>query len=250
MREFFDYRSPYRIDRFMEITFIERILPIVFIILGIYMIYKFQDQIRNNQVIEKRVRLTMGVSLTALYLSHYALRFALYGFDTLLLPFQLCSIAMILASILLFTKDRRVFGFVFFAGIMGTIITLINPVLGYNFKYYRYYQFYIAHSILILTPIYFLVVHHYIPDFRETIKSFLILQVLAIFMVIFNYYYGTDFMFLFLDPDKIDKFEMIKYLGGIPYYLIWVEILGFGFFMGLYFLVKKLYKNKELKEDL
>ncbi len=39
-----------------------------------------------------------------------------------------------------------------------------------------YYQFYIAHGILILTPIYFLFVHQYIPNLKETVKAFGILQ--------------------------------------------------------------------------
>lgn len=250
MREFFDYRSPYRIDRFMELNLFERIVPILIMMLGIYLIVRYKENIQKNHQLDKRIRLIFGVSLGVLYVSHYVLRFALYQWDKILIPFQLCSIAMFIALILIATNNRKLHPFLLYAGTMGTFVSVVYPVLGYDSGYYRYYQFFIAHGILLLTPIYYLVIYEYYPTFKDTIRAFVILQIMAIFMLIFNYYVGTDFMFMFLDPDKLEKFEVIKYLGGIPTYLIWVEVLGFGFFMGMYYVIKKIYKEHYEKEEI
>ena len=46
------------------------------------------------------------------------------------------------------------------------------------------------------------------------------MQALILFMGLFNYIYGTDYMFVFVDPVKLAKFPAIAKFGGIPLYLI------------------------------
>ena len=226
MAEFFNYQSPYRTDIFIKLTTVEKFLPIAIIILIAVLLFKYKDKFISNETLDKKFRITVGIVFTIIYLSHYLLRFALYGFDTIILPFQLCSISMFLAIVLLFTKNKTIFNFVLFTGILGGLISLLFPVIGYDSSYYRYYQYEIAHGILILTPIYFVAVYNYVPTKIETIYSFLILQGIMVFMLILNYYIGTDFMFVFLDPAKIDKFPVIAKFGGIPLYILWMEIVG------------------------
>ena len=226
MAEFFNYQSPYRTDIFIKLTTVEKFLPIAIIILIAVLLFKYKDKFISNEPLDKKFRIAVGIVFTIIYLSHYLLRFALYGFDTIILPFQLCSISMFLAIVLLFTKNKTIFNFVLFTGILGGLISLLFPVIGYDSSYYRYYQYEIAHGILILTPIYFVAVYNYVPTKIETIYSFLILQGIMVFMLVLNYYIGTDFMFVFLDPAKIDKFPVIAKFGGIPLYILWMEIVG------------------------
>lgn len=248
MLAFFDYRSPYReqnIGDFLELNIYEKVIPFIVLFTLIYVLYLYRNRIKENEVLDKRIRIIGGVLLTIVYLSHYLLRFNLYGFDSILLPFQLCSISMFLAIILIFTKNRTIFAFVFYAGILGAFISYLTPILGYNSAYYRYYQFYIAHGLLILAPIYFLLVYDYIPTLRETVYAFAILQSLAIFMGIFNYFNDTDFMFIFVDPDKVAKFPSIQNFGGIPFYLIWVELTAVAAFAIVYILIDKTTKRSK-----
>ena len=250
MKSFFDYSSPYRTPYFLEnaefeiqMTLLEKIIPFIILIIIGYLIFKYKNKFSQDEQLDKKIRVTTGIIFTMLYLSHFILRFAIYGFDTIVLPFQLCSIAMFLAIILIFTKNRTVYAFVFYAGLLGALISYLTPNHGYNAMYYRYYQFYIAHGILILTPIYFLFVHKYVPNLKETIYSFAILQSLAIFMVIFNYFNNTDFMFVFVDKAKIEKFPAISSFGGIPFYLIWVEITAIVLFTVIYLIIRKVTKG-------
>lgn len=236
MREFFDYRSPYRTDVFIDLNMYEKIIPIIITILVGYLIYRYRNVLKHDEGLEKRVRYVSGVIFAIVYSSHYLLRFNLYGFDTIILPFHLCSIAMFFALLLIFTENRTIYTFVLMTGVAGGVISMATPILGYNSAYYRYYQFYIAHGLLVLTPFYFMIVKGFVPKKKEVLYSFIILEAIGWFMTIFNYYMNTDFMFLFLDQSKITKFPAIAYFGGIPYYLIPMHLVtAIYFFVGYKF---------------
>ena len=245
MREFFNYQSPYRTNIFMELSLFERIIPLIGVTIIIFLLFKYRYVFRKNSELDKKVRYTLGFLLFGLFASHFILRFALYGLDTIVLPFHLSSIAMVFAIYLLFTNNKSVYAFVLLAGVLGGVISLTSPVFGYNASYYRYYQFFFAHIILLITPLYYLFVHQWLPSNIEVWTGYIILQVLAKFMLLFNYVMGTDFMFMFLDPSKIDKFPAIKYLGGIPFYLIVTEIVIGFYFYGSYKFFVYLDKKKE-----
>jgi hypothetical integral membrane protein (TIGR02206 family) len=230
LKQFFEYQSPYRTDVFLDLNIYEKLIPILIIVVLGVLLFKYREVFQKDNKLDKITRYSVGVLLLIVYSSHYILRFSLYGFDTIVLPFHLCSIAMFFAIILLFTNNRTIFTFVMMTGIAGGAISLATPIIGYNSEYYRYYQFYIAHGILVLVPFYYLFVKHYIPSGKEIKYSFYILQAIATFMMVFNYYMNTDFMFLFFDPSKIDKFPLIALFGGIPYYIILVEITAIAYF--------------------
>ena len=248
MVNFFNYESPYRTGIFIKLNLVEKFLPIIIVFVMAILIFKFSDKFKNNKVLDKRVRIIVGIGFAIIYLSHYILRFALYGFDPIILPFQLCSISMFFAIILLFTKNKTIFNFVFYTGILGGLISLFIPTFGYNSGYYRYYQYEVAHGVLILIPIYFLAVYEYVPMKNETIKAFLTLQIISIFIVIFNYYAKTDFMFIFIDESKIEKFPIISKFGGIPLYLLWIEIVGIAAYFTEYQVVNFFCKSRKRRK--
>ncbi|MEC9485782.1 MAG: TIGR02206 family membrane protein [Candidatus Izemoplasma sp.] len=237
---FFRYDSPYRTGVFMELSFLEYMLPMVVIVVLALIIIHYRDAFKMSDKYDKVFRYIVATVFLVLYGSHYILRFRLYGFDTIILPFQLCSISMFLAIILLYTKNKVLYSFVLYTGVLGGLISLLTPIIGYDSGYYRYYQFYMAHGLLILTPIYFTAVHNFFPNYKNTMISFYILQGLIVFMGAFNVFYGTDFMFVFLDPSKIDKFPAIRYFGGIPYYIILGEFAVIASFYLMYQFMKKL----------
>jgi hypothetical integral membrane protein (TIGR02206 family) len=218
----------------MELNKLEFFMPFIILIGLVFLLYYFKDTFRNNKKLDKSIRIGFGLFFLVVYSSHYILRYNLYGFDTIILPFHLCSVSMFLAIVLSFTKNRTIYTYVIFTGVLGGIISFLTPVIGYDSHYYRYFQFYIAHTLLIITPLYFMFVHNYFPTKKDTIYAFYILQGLAIFMGFFNYFMNTDFMFIFVDPNKIDKFPLIAKFGGIPYYLILVEVVAIGAFYLLY----------------
>ena len=55
-------------------------------------------------------------------------------------------------------------------------------------------------------------------------------------------------MFVFINADKINKFPIIEKFGGIPLYLLWVEVAGLIFYTIAYNLIRVVIKiNKNYK---
>ncbi|QMS85721.1 TIGR02206 family membrane protein [Candidatus Xianfuyuplasma coldseepsis] len=231
---FFDYESPYRTGNFISLTTTEYVVPFIILALLVGALLYYRDYLRQHVLMQQRLERIVGVVFLVVYVSHYLLRFNLYRFDTIILPFQLCGISMMFAIYLLFSGNKNVYAFVLYTGVLGGLTSLFTPIMGYDSAYYRYYQFYGAHILLILTPIYYMVVKSYYPTAKSTVNAFLILQGLALFMGVFNYFYHTDFMFIFVDPVKETKFPMIKKFGGVPYYIIWMELVGLAGFYLMY----------------
>jgi hypothetical integral membrane protein (TIGR02206 family) len=246
MKAFFQYESPYRTGVFLHLSFLEAVIPFVVLIILFLFLFFYRTTLSKNIKLQNIIQKSVGFLFLVVYLSHYVLRFIIYGFDTIILPFQLCSISMFLAIVLLFTNNRSIYTFVFITGIIGGLISLFTPIIGYNSLFYRYYQFYTAHILLILTPLYFLLVKGYIPKTKDLWNTFFILQGLFLFMGLFNYIFDTDFMFIFLNPNKITKFPVINYFGGIPYYILLGEIVVVFVFLLLNRVILFIDKNRKI----
>lgn len=240
MRDFFAYESPYRTGRFIELSMLEYIAPFVVLAILILLLFGLRHVLAEDPRKQKLLQRIVGTLFLGLYLSHYILRYRLYGFDPILLPFQLCGISMFFAIWLLYTDNPTIHAFVLYTGVAGGLVSLATPIIGYNAAYYRYYQFYGAHILLVLTPLYFTIVKGYLPSRKETIVSFWILQGLVVFMGWFNLRFGTDFMFVFLDPAKEAKFPLLTAFGGVPYYIIFAEMAVVAAFYLMYQGVKSL----------
>src|SRR5699024_4941958 len=69
------------------------------------------------------------------------------------LPFELCSIASIVCAIMLLTKSKFLFEIFYFIAIGGAIQAILTPELLFVFPQYRYIQFFLDHTLLILAPL-------------------------------------------------------------------------------------------------
>lgn len=147
------------------------------------------------------------------------------------LPLELCSISMYLCAAMLLFRNRLLFQIAYFAGIGGALQALLTPVLGYPFPHFRFLQFFIAHSAIILSALYMV----WIEKFRPTLKSigwamlFLNLAIIPVGLV--NYLTGANYMFLARKPDSA---SLLDVLGPYPWYLLSMEAVALILFFLLY----------------
>ena len=71
------------------------------------------------------------------------------------LPFHLCSISAIICCVIFFVKKNQfLFEFLFYAGILGGIFSILTPQITlYNENYFFYVLFYFKHAVIIIIPI-------------------------------------------------------------------------------------------------
>ncbi len=152
------------------------------------------------------------------------------------LPLELCSISLLLTIVLLWTGNRLVYQFVFYAGIGGALQAMLTPVLDMDFPHFRYFHFFYTHAGIILTALYFTWVKGYRPTFKGILTTLLALNILLPFIFWINYLFEGNYMFLQRKPSGG---SLLDFLGPYPWYILSLEIVAFLIFIFLWFLFKK-----------
>ena len=159
------------------------------------------------------------------------------------LPVELCSISLILTIILLWTGNRHVYEFVFYAGIGGALQAVATPVLDLSFPHFRFFHFFYTHFGIILTALYFTWVKGYLPTFKGIIKTMVALNILLPCILVLNIYLKGNYMFLRKKPASG---SILDFLGPYPWYILSLEMVAFLIFICLWIIFRKPIKRSAL----
>ncbi|ADU30280.1 conserved hypothetical protein [Evansella cellulosilytica DSM 2522] len=160
------------------------------------------------------------------------------------LPLNLCSISLYLCIFMLIFKSKKIFEVLYFFGIGGAIQALITPDLFYTFPHFRFLHFFIAHVAIILSILYMVWIYRFAVTLHSLFKSFIVLNVIAIFVFIVNVRTGANYMFL---AEKPAGPSVLDYLGPYPWYILSLEILALMIFFLLYIPFIPYWKTKKKK---
>ncbi|WRP08624.1 TIGR02206 family membrane protein [Rossellomorea aquimaris] len=147
------------------------------------------------------------------------------------LPFQLCSISLYLCTIMLITKNYRIFEISFFASMTGAFIAIVTPELFFGFPHFRYFQFFLAHLAIVLSCLYMVWIEGFTLTFRSMLRAFIALNLIAVIVFMVNRLVGANYMFLSHKPYNASP---IDYLGEYPWYLLALEGVALILFSLLY----------------
>ena len=148
------------------------------------------------------------------------------------LPFHLCGISALICSVIPFVKQKQgLFDFVFYTGIIGGIMGILTPQMtDYDGSFYVYFVFYVRHIIIFTMPIFLLQNLNLKLSKKSMIKTFLILNLMLVFIMPFNFYTGGNYMYL-AEPPKVNNPLVI---GQWPIYILWFEVFVIIFLIILY----------------
>ncbi|MFB5267543.1 TIGR02206 family membrane protein [Paenibacillus enshidis] len=158
------------------------------------------------------------------------------------LPLELCSITLLLSMVMLATRSRLLYQFLFFAGIAGALQAVLTPNLAYEFPHFRYIQFFVAHGAIILASLYMTWVEGYRPTWKSVGLAMLFLNVCALLVWIADVLLDANYMFLRGKPDTP---SLLDVLGPYPYYIIVEEAVAFVFFSCMLLLFRLLSGKRE-----
>lgn len=202
MKEFFGYFFGQGEGvEFKEFT-LAHFLPIALMIGVIFMIYKLKDKIRDYKH-EGRIRLALAFVLIITEMSYF---WRLIGVPSLdanpvdHLPITICGWCVIFCSYMIATKSQGLFDIAYFWLFAGTIFALITPtVISYTGPTrFRYYQFWLEHTLGYVAIFYMIFVHKFRPTVRSAIKSYATLSVLAVIAYVANSVLGPGANYLFM----------------------------------------------------
>ncbi|MDP4099052.1 TIGR02206 family membrane protein [Paenibacillus sp. P96] len=158
------------------------------------------------------------------------------------LPLELCSITLLLSSVMLMTRSRLLYQFLFFAGIAGALQAVVTPNLAYDFPHFRFIQFFVAHAAIILASLYMTWVEGCRPTWKSIGLAMLFLNGCALIVWIADLLLDANYMFLRGKPDTPSLLDL---LGPYPYYILAEEAVAFMFFSCMLLLFKLLSGKRE-----
>lgn len=225
-----------------QITFFEKFTPIFILIFIIITLYLMRNKLRNNKLLDKKLRYSFAIISSIFLTLYYILEWSSNGVTVYNLPLHICFISNILCIILCFTKNKNLFNFVVFTGVLGGISSLLAPELDLSFKYFRYYQFMICHLSIILIPIYFIFIYKYTVTIKDTFKVIFLTEILGICLGIFNEIYGSNYMLVSFTSNYAAKDSVLSYIGEGYFYFINLQFLFLITMLLWYLILKFSYK--------
>ena len=179
------------------------LLPIILLGIGIYLVYRFRDKLREWKH-EDTFRTLMGV-LLILNESAYYWRLLYVGNSQdgtsmlTFLPLQVCEWTAYIAAFMLIKKNKHLYDIAFYVSLTLGLIPLATPavLMQVGFGHFRYYSFWLEHILPIFGVFYMTFVHGFRPDFRRVYKPFAMLSILACLAIYANMHIeGANFMYL------------------------------------------------------
>ena len=203
MKEFFSYFFGKGDEpEFVDFS-LAHFLPILLAAGVITLIYFYRDKLASLKN-EKTVRMALAFTLIITEMSYF---WRLVGVSDQLepnavdhLPITVCGWCVIFCSYLAVTKSQSLFDIAYFWLFSGTIFALITPtVITYTGPTrFRYYQFWLEHTLGYITLFYMIFVHKMRPTVRSAIKSFVALTALGGIAITANTVLGPGANYLFL----------------------------------------------------
>ena len=176
--------------------------PIAIAVAVIFLIRHFRGQLRSCRF-EKNLRYILAFLLIICEMSYF---WRLVGVPELNpnpvdhLPITVCGWAVIFCSYMLVGKSQALFDISYFWLFSGTLFALITPtVITYTGPTrYRYYQFWLEHTLGYVAIFYMIFVHGMRPTVKSAIRSYVALMVLALVAYFANALLGPGANYLFM----------------------------------------------------
>ena len=202
MKGFFRYFfGAGEVEEFTNFT-LAHILPILLMLGLIFLTYRYRDKLRAWKH-EGAIRWVLAFALIISEMSYY---WRLVGVPSLgpnpvdHLPITVCGWAVVFCSYMVVTKSQSLFDICYFWLLSGTVFALLTPtVITYTGPTrFRYYQFWLEHTLGYIGVFYMIFVHKMRPTIRSIARSYAALFVLAIVAYCSNVLIGPGANYLFL----------------------------------------------------
>jgi hypothetical integral membrane protein (TIGR02206 family) len=146
------------------------------------------------------------------------------------LPLHLCGISNIIGMILLYRFHGALAQVFFYFGLTGGIHSMLTPEFDLGDQGFFFYSYFITHGSLLLVCTYMIVHYGFRPEKNSWLKTFVVIQFMALLVGLFNWSTGANYMFL-SSPPIVDNPLIV---GNWPWYILVFEALAFAHFFVFY----------------
>jgi hypothetical integral membrane protein (TIGR02206 family) len=139
------------------------------------------------------------------------------------LPLELCDASLFLIIVTLFTLCSRVYELAYYWALAGATMALLTPNLWEPFPSFGTIQFFVDHGLIVVGVLYLLWSRQARPQPGSVFRAMLVLNLYAIPVGAFDYFFKTDYMYLRAKPQNASLLDM---LGPWPWYIVATEVVA------------------------
>ena len=177
-------------------------LPILIMAGLVLLIYRYRTALGHSKY-DKAIRYVLAFSMIFSEMSYY---WRLVGVPSLgpnpvdHLPITVCGWAVVFGSYMVIGKSQFLFDITYFWLFCGSIFALLTPtVISYTGPTrFRYYQFWLEHTLGYIAVFYMIFVHKMRPTIRSAVRAYVSLMILAVIAYFTNRMLGPGANYLFM----------------------------------------------------
>jgi hypothetical integral membrane protein (TIGR02206 family) len=155
------------------------------------------------------------------------------------LPLHLCDVSVILAALLLLTKNKLIFEITYFWGLGGSFLAILTPDISQSFPHFNFINYFLSHGGIITCVLFMVFIENYNVNLKSVFRVFAITNLYMLFIVIINLVLKSNYLYICQKPINP---SLIDLLGPWPWYVLSLEGVSLTVFFVLYlpFFIKQL----------
>ena len=165
--------------------------------------------------------------------AHWVYRIGEVGFNRFVqfhLPLHVCGISVLLTAATLLFRNQRIYEIVYFWGLVGSANAVITPSIEEDFPGFRFFQYFIAHSGIVVGVLYATWGLRMRPTLGGLFRAFVYLNLFAAAVAVLNFFSGSNYMFLSEPPPAtVSPFFFTPW----PWYILFLEVIGLAMFFAV-----------------
>ena len=146
------------------------------------------------------------------------------------LPLHICGIVVFVVVFVLLRRNQTFYEVAYFWGLVGTLNAIITPQLWVDFPNYRFFQYFIAHSGIVVSVLFVTWGLKMRPTLKGLLRSFLLANLYMVVMVGVNLLLKSNYMFICEPPDTKSPFFFAPW----PWYILILDGVALAFFFVVY----------------
>lgn len=156
------------------------------------------------------------------------------------LPLSICSISLILVFLSILIRKKTIITLLYFWGLPGTIYALLFPNLLFGFPHFRFFEFFIAHTLILTAVLFYLFIEKTEINYKEMIIAYIATITYLLFVMLINKILHANYLYLRRKPCFSSFFDLFG-----NYYQIKLFCCLFVFFniLQIPFAIKKCIKK-------